>query len=63
MVGVLADIIQVVMLAPCANTLLTVDHTREFGKVTAGIDSALEDGLKLEGGVGLCKIDLRMYCT
>ncbi len=39
LVGVLADIVQVVVLAPYANTLLTVDHTREFGTVTAGINS------------------------
>ena len=49
MVGVLADIVQVVVLAPCANTLLTVDHTREFGEVAAGINCALEDGLELGG--------------
>ncbi len=50
LVDVLADIVQVVVLSPCADTLLSIDRTREFGKIAARIDCALEDGLLELGG-------------
>ena len=48
MVRVFSHIIKVVVFASSTDTLLTVDHPRQFGKVTTRINSALEDWLELQ---------------
>ena len=48
MVRVFSHIIKVIVFASSSDTLLTVDHTRQFGKVTARINSALKDWLELQ---------------
>ncbi len=48
-VGVLADIVQIIVLSPCPDTLLGVDNSPQFGKFTVGVDGSKEDWLKLEG--------------
>ena len=47
MISILADIVKVVVLAPCTDTLLGVDDSSQLGKVTAGVYSSLEDWLEL----------------
>ena len=47
MVSILANVIQVIMLAPSTDAFLGVDDSSQFGKVTAWVNCALEDWLEL----------------
>ena len=47
MIHVFADIIQVIVLATCTNTLLSVGGSDQSTHVTLGVDSTLEDWLEL----------------
>ena len=72
MVNILANIIQIIVLAPSPDALLGVDSSLPLGHVTVGIHSANKDGLELvhpgigeeEGGVvqgdGGGRVDINM---
>ena len=47
MINIFADIVQVVMLSSCTDTLLGVGSSDQSTHVTLGVNSALEDWLKL----------------
>ena len=47
MINIFADIIQVIVLASCTDTLLTVGSSNQTTHVTLGVNSALENWLKL----------------
>ena len=49
-VDILANIIQVVVLSPSANTLLAVGGTHHLGHVAVWVHCAKEDRLKLQKG-------------
>jgi len=47
MINIFADVIQVIMLAPCTDTLLSVGSSYQTTHVTLRVNSTLEDWLKL----------------
>ncbi len=46
-VGVLPNIIKVVVLTPCTDTLLGIDHATEFSKIAVRINSSEKNWLEL----------------
>ena len=46
-ISILTNIVQVIMFAPSTDTLLRVDNSSQFSKITAWVNCALEDWLEL----------------
>ena len=46
-ISILANVVQVIMFAPSTDTLLRIDNSSQFSKVTAWVNCALEDWLEL----------------
>ena len=53
MVDIFADIVQIVVLATGANTLLSVHRSFQTAQIAVGVHSFLEDGFELvHAGIG-----------